>query len=71
MNINGLNGFHHAIGNTPPRYRQQINMVRFPECPLLASRVHTRPVGTIASVPNYTQKETLEEHARSRAHGGA
>lgn len=42
MYINGLSGFHHAIGNTRPRYYQQINMIRFPECPLISPRVFPR-----------------------------
>ena len=42
MNINGLNGFHRAIGNFPPRYHRQINVIRFPECPLMSPRVFPR-----------------------------
>lgn len=42
MNINGLNGFHHTIGNPPPRYLRRINVIRFPECPLVSPRVFPR-----------------------------
>ena len=42
MVINGLNGFHYAIGNTPPRYYPPITMLRFPDCPLMSPRVFPR-----------------------------
>ena len=42
MIINGLNGFHHTIGNAPTRYYRRITMLRFPDCPLMSPRVFPR-----------------------------